>query len=46
MWVYVMIIGRPAGRVIVRRGKNFNVSIFSDTINAINVKLCTMVVLV
>ena len=36
LFVYVMIIcwaGRPVGRVIVRRGKNFKATTFSDTIN-------------
>ena len=36
--------GRPAGRMSAC-GNNFNVAIFSDTINTINVKLCMMVVL-
>ena len=31
--------------MIVRRGKNFNVAIFSDTTNVINAKLCMMVLL-
>ena len=31
--------------VIVRHGKNFNVAIFSDTTNVINVKLCMMILL-
>ena len=31
--------------MIVRRGENVNVAIFSDTVNIINVKLCMMVVL-
>ena len=40
MWVCVMISGRqPASRVSVC-GKNFNVAIFSDTMNMTNVKLC------
>ena len=39
------LLGRPAGRVSVC-GKSFNVAIFSDTRNMINVKLCMMVVLV
>ena len=34
------VAGRPA------KGKNFNIMIFSDTINMINVKLCMMVVLI
>ena len=36
---------RPAGR-LSGCGKNFNVAIFSDTINIINVKLCMMIVLI
>ena len=36
---------RWAGRLTVC-GKNFNVTISSDTVNMINVKLCMMVVLV
>ena len=43
MVVYVMICVRPSGRVILQRDKNFNVTIFSDTINVINVKLCVIV---
>ena len=35
---------RPDGVSVC--GKNFNVAIFSDTINMINVKLCMMVVLI
>ena len=35
----------PAGRVTVRRGKNFNVAIFSDAINVTNVELCIMVLM-
>ena len=31
--------------MIVWHGKNFNVQIFSDNINVINVKLCMMVLL-
>ena len=38
--------GRPTSRMIVRRGKNFNVGICSDTVNVINVKPCLMVLLV
>ena len=41
-----MISVGPTGRVIVGRGKSYNVAIFSDTINAVNVELCTMVLLV
>ena len=41
----VMISVRLAHPVSVC-GKNFNVVIFSDTINTINVKLCMMVVLI
>ena len=43
---FVMISVGLAGRVIVRRGKNFNVAIFPDTINVIDVKLCMIVLLV
>ena len=38
------MLGRPAGRVSVC-GKHFNVAIFTDTINTMNVKVCVMVVL-
>ena len=41
-----MISVRPASWVIVWHGKNFNVAIFLDTINVINVKLCLMVLLI
>ena len=41
-----MIGVRPAGKLYIVCGKNFNVAIFSDSINMINVKLCIMVVLV
>ena len=40
-----MISVGPAGWVIVRRGKNFNVEIFSNTTNLMNIKLCMMVYL-
>ena len=42
MWVCndQCVAGRPA------KGKNFNIMIFSDTMNMINVKLCMMVVLI
>ena len=40
--ICVMLAGHPAGRVSVC-GKNFNVAIFLDTIDIINVKLCMMV---
>ena len=44
--VYVIMISdRPAGRPIVC-SKIFNVAIFSDTINMINVKLCMIVALI
>ena len=47
--VYSMISARPAGRLAhrpsVRRGKNCN-TIFSDTISMVNVKLCTMMLLI
>ena len=36
---------RTSGQVIVRRGKDFNITIFLDTINVINVKLCMVVLL-
>ena len=39
-----MISVRPACRLSVC-GKNFNVAIFSDTINMVSVKLCMMVIL-
>ena len=41
-----MISVRPAGWLIVRCGKNFNVAVFSDTMNVINFKLCMMVLLI
>ena len=40
-----MISVRLADQVSVC-GKNFNVAIFSDTINVVNVKLCMMVILI
>ena len=40
-----MTSDRPAGRLSVC-GTNFNVAIFSDTINMRNVKLCMLVVLI
>ena len=40
-----MISVRPAGQVFVC-GKNFNVAIFSDTINMINVKICMVVIFI
>ena len=43
--IYVMISVRPAGRLPIC-GKNFNIAIFSDTIDMIKVKLCVMVVLI
>ena len=47
-FVYVMINVGPAGQPgdFVRRGKNINVAIFSDTINVINVKLCLILPLI
>ena len=42
---YVMISVKPACRVSIC-GKNFNVAIFSDAMNMINVKLCITVVLI
>ena len=44
--VYVMIGVGLAGWPMFVRGKNFNVGIFLDTINMINVKLCMMVVFI
>ena len=41
-----MICVLLAGRVIVWRGKTFNVAIFSDTINVINVAICMMILLI
>lgn len=41
----VMISVRPAGRESLC-GINFNVAIFPDTINMVNIKLCMMVVLI
>ena len=40
--ICVMLAGHPAGQVSVC-GKNFNVAIFWDTIDIINVKLCMVV---
>ena len=40
-----MISVTPADLLFVC-GKNFNVAIFSDTINTINVKLCMVVVVI
>ena len=39
-----MISARPASQLSTH-GKNFNVAIFLDTVNMVNVKLCMMVVL-
>ena len=36
----MILVGQVSGLV-----KNFNIGIFSDTINVINVKLCVMVLL-
>ena len=44
VWVYVMIHIRQVTWLSVC-GKDFNVAIFSDVINMINVRLCVMVVL-
>ena len=44
MWVHQMISVRPAGRVSVC-GKNFNVTIFSDTINMINVIIIIIIII-
>ena len=41
-----MISAKPHGRPIVRMWQNFNVAIFSDSINVINAKLCMMIVLI
>ena len=43
--VHVMISVGPAG-LLSACGKNFNVAIFSDTVNVINVKLCMLVELI
>ena len=40
-----MISVGPAGRVIMRRYKTVNVTIFLETINVINVKICMVVLL-
>ena len=45
MYVCVMSSVSPAGRVSAF-GKNFNIVIFSNTINMITVKVCMMVVLI
>ena len=41
-----MINDGPAGQVIVQHNENFNIGIFSDTLNGINVKLCMIVLLI
>ena len=46
MCVYVRISVKPAGQRVSLRGENFNVTVFFDTNNMINVKLCMMVVLI
>ena len=46
MLVYVMISAGLSGQVIVWCGKNFNVGIFSNIINVMNVKLCMMVLFI
>ena len=46
MWVYVIISVRPASWPSVWHGKNFNVAIFSGTMNVVDVKLCMMVLLI
>ena len=43
---FAMPYNHPAGWLIVRCGKNFNVAVFSDTMNVINFKLCMMVLLI
>ena len=42
--VQLLVLGRPAGRMSVC-SKNFNVAIFSDTIDIINVTLSVMAAL-
>ena len=39
------LTGRPAGRLAGVARKNFNIAIFSDTMNNVNVKPCIVVVL-
>ena len=48
MWVYIiMIIVKQAGQLVgTICAKNFNIAIFSDTINMINVRHCMMVSLI
>ena len=41
-----MSFPQSAGLLIVRRGKNFDVAIFSDTISMISVQLCMTVLLI
>ena len=41
----VMICVGPAGRVICPVLKLFNIAVFSDTVNVMNIKLCMMVLL-
>ena len=41
-----MISVRPVGGRVTVGDKNFNVAIFSNTVNMINVKLCMMVMLI
>ena len=45
--IYVMIsVGLTGWQASQLWHKNFNIAIFSDTINVINVKLCMMVLLI
>ena len=43
--ISVSLVGCPASLLSIYR-KNFNVVIFSGTMNVINVKLCMMVVII
>ena len=46
MWVRVMIsVGLGMASQLSVRGKNFNIAIFLDAVNVINVKLCMIVLL-
>ena len=40
--IIIMVLGSQVSGLV----ENFNIGIFSDTINAINVKLCTIVLLI
>ena len=49
MWVYIMSSVKPAvwlAGPLFCSGKNFNIAIFVDTIDIINVKFCMMVLLI